>query len=118
MISAMLIATIVLLRLGQKNHTPTQVKTPAPPALIPKPAAVIRQAVLGSNTIMMTARTAIDEESLLVLDQDHERLYIYRVELQGARGRFELSDVIQLKKLFDSVGTGQENPVRPARRDR
>jgi hypothetical protein len=118
MISAMLIATVLLLRLGQQSHTPTQVNAPAPTLPAPRPAAVTRQAALGSNTVMMTARTAIDEESLLVLDQDHERLYFYRMELHGASGRIELADVIQLKELFDSDITGQEKPVLPTRRDR
>ena len=108
MISAMLLATVLLIRVGQKNNmpmpasTPTFEKTPTPP---PAPAPVVKkpQAAFSGNITAIAVKTAHNEESLFVIDQDQERLYIYRVALFGAGGSIELSDIIELDEVFGFV---------------
>ncbi len=64
--------------------------------------------IAKDDFIMMTAQSSRNEESLFVLDNRNENLLIYVVELRGTRGRMELKNYVDLKKLF-----AQPVPPRP-----
>lgn len=80
------------------------------------PAAQAGEVSSKGELTMLTARTKVDEETLIVIDNQSDKLVVYDVTLGGGRGRMEPIIVQDLGKIFDFGGPAA--PAGPAPRER